>query len=294
MAFNSPIDTDYLVQGQVERDCSGCGETLERKDYSRNQWLKGEGISRCKFCISENIAVDAEEIDTARDNHARSADFDFTKIIGTGAFRNVAKGVYTKGQRNSHFQRTGQPCVGKWFKSKSGVQREQIFFEKDITAVDKAVEIITEWNREYFIESMIRINRPQVWTNPDGRPLLVEPYIEDFVKFNSNSGWINPGRSDWIQVMQALSHYSFHATRGRYLLCDLQGGFYRDGVVLSDPVVHCSGQNEFGLTDLGAKGISSFFSRHRCGKFCSASWHRPLDTSAYFQLTQSTTMVLPS
>ena len=34
-----------------------------------------------------------------------------------------------------------------------------------------------------------------------------------------------------------LSHYSYHVSNGAYLLCDLQGGVYKDGVVLTDPVV---------------------------------------------------------
>ena len=32
--------------------------------------------------------------------------------------------------------------------------------------------------------------------------------------------------------MQALSHYSYHITGGQFLMCDLQGGWYSDGVIL--------------------------------------------------------------
>ncbi len=63
-------------------------------------------------------------------------------------------------------------------------------------------------------------------------------------------------------------------------------------MVLSDPVIHSSGSNQYGLTDLGAKGISSFFARHRCSRFCRGSWRRPANPQAYFQLSESTTMVL--
>ena len=254
--------------------------------------MKEPGISRCKFCTSENIPVNADAIETARDNYARSANINYGNIIGKGAFRVVALGEYTKGQRNSNFHRMRQPCVGKWFKTTHGVEYETKFFAKDIYAVDKAVQIISEWNNADLINCMIRLNRPQVWAKPDGRPVLVEPYIQDFVKFNSNTGWTNPNRSNWNEAMQALSHYSFHVTKGRYLLCDLQGGFYRDGVVLSDPVIHSRGNNEFGLTDLGDKGIASFFARHRCNKFCSKCWVKPLNMQAYFQVSESTTMVL--
>ena len=47
------------------------------------------------------------------------------------------------------------------------------------------------------------------------------------------------------------------------MLCDLQGGVYRDGAVLTDPVI-LSRNKLYGLTDLGPTGISSFFSRHVC------------------------------
>jgi hypothetical protein len=36
--------------------------------------------------------------------------------------------------------------------------------------------------------------------------------------------------------MQALSHYSYHTSGGQFLVCDLQGGIYRDGVIL-DPII---------------------------------------------------------
>lgn len=77
---------------------------------------------------------------------------------------------------------------------------------------------------------------------------------------------------------QALSHFSYHATGGSYVLCDLQGGVMEGGkgVILTDPVI-LSRDREFGVTDLGAEGISTFFARHRCTKFCREHWqHRRL------------------
>ena len=40
--------------------------------------------------------------------------------------------------------------------------------------------------------------------------MLVEPYIENFMKFNSNSG----KAEDVYEVMQALSHFSYHHSEG--------------------------------------------------------------------------------
>lgn len=62
--------------------------------------------------------------------------------------------------------------------------------------------------------------------------------------------------------MQALSHFSFHISGGHLLLCDLQGGLMRNGVSLTDPVI-MSRDMAYGVTDLGTKGISNFFSQVR-------------------------------
>jgi hypothetical protein len=35
------------------RECAQCGENLYRDDFSKNQWLKGDGKSRCKDCVRE-------------------------------------------------------------------------------------------------------------------------------------------------------------------------------------------------------------------------------------------------
>lgn len=93
--------------------------------------------------------------------------------------------------------------------------------------------------------------------------------------------------------MQALSHFSFHATKGQLLFCDLQGGVYKDGFVITDPVI-MSMKQEYGPTDLGSKGISTFFSRHKCNKFCRAEWSSPIDKKVYFKVQKGSSMILPT
>ena len=60
----------------------------------------------------------------------------------------------------------------------------------------------------------------------------------------------------------------------------IQGGVYSDTVVLSDPVL-LSAEQQFGPTDLGAKGISTFFGRHVCNSFCRPTWPRPADQNVF-------------
>lgn len=125
-------------------------------------------------------------------------------------------------------------------------------------------------------------------------------FEEDFFAFdfNSNTGWTDTTMG-WAQIMQALSHFSYHVSGGNYVLCDLQGGIYRDQVVLSDPVI-LSRTREYGVTDLGPDGISSFFSQHDCTGYCRPSWTRPAKPVQFFaprtstSMLQHTTLVAPS
>jgi hypothetical protein len=278
------------------RGCTECGRHLPRSNFSNNQWSKGVGLSRCNACVhgtggsSDNRAVQAAN-NTSRYNNATTASFTMHALdhpFSSGAFRWVAKGTYTKGERS------GEACVCKWFKTGGVV--EASFFNEDIHAVEKAAQLIQQFNAQNLVNLMIRINRPAVWTFEPGseaswagKKVLQEPFIESYQKFNSNTGWTDDA-TPWPRVMQALSHFSYHASGGHFVLCDLQGGVYSDGVVLTDPVV-LSRNRQFGVTDLGSQGISTFFSRHSCNEFCRSNWTRPVDQRPYFEANQGTSMM---
>ena len=84
-----------------------------------------------------------------------------------------------------------------------------------------------------------------------------------------------------VQVMQALSHYSYHCNSGGYVLCDLQGAVYRRSVVITDPVVH-SRKQIYGPTDMEVDGILQFFDHHYCNEYCCPSWQQPKRTHTKF------------
>ncbi|KAK4108291.1 kinase-like protein [Canariomyces notabilis] len=205
-----------------------------------------------------------------------------------GAFRWVAKARYSDGDRR------GQQCVIKWFKT--GVVFEEDYFTLDIKAVDKALEIVNRFNQLNIVNKTIKINVPQVWritrshrSNLIGSRHLIEPFIQNYQKFNSNTGW-NDDTRHWARVMQALSHFSYHISGGNYVLCDLQGGIYQNEVVLSDPVI-LSRNREYGVTDLGPEGISSFFSQHCCNEYCRPNWTQPANPQEFYRHVRGTTMI---
>ena len=273
------------------RYCSACNRNLTKDSFSRTQWSKGSGVSRCSACIhgnTNNGGLDASQ--TARLNNASMATFQFYDLdhpFSEGAFRWVAKGHYTEGER------TGEPCVCKWFKT-GGVMEEH-FYDTDLDASKEAIRLIAKWNSKNLIDRMIQVNLPEVWTfQPHagaswaGKKVLQEPFIKEYQKFNSNTGWADDSLP-WPRVMQALSHYTYHSSNGQSLLCDLQGGVYSNGVVLTDPVV-MSTNRAFGTTDLGSNGISTFFAHHVCNEYCRAEWRRPRNQTPYYARTAGTTM----
>lgn len=179
---------------------------------------------------------------------------------------------------------------------KNGAVFSDDFFTLDIKAVDKALEIVDRFNQLKMINKVIKINIPAIWRFDDdsqgdwaGQMALCEPYIRNYQKWNSNNGWKDDSTA-WGKVMQALSHFSFHISGGHYVLCDLQGGIYQHEVVLSDPVI-LSPTREYGVTDLGLEGMSTFFSKHKCNEFCGPNWVKPSDRIRHFHTVPGTTMV---
>eukprot|EP01104_Vermistella_antarctica_P004308 TRINITY_DN14785_c0_g1_i1.p1 TRINITY_DN14785_c0_g1~~TRINITY_DN14785_c0_g1_i1.p1 ORF type:complete len:285 (+),score=27.78 TRINITY_DN14785_c0_g1_i1:89-943(+) len=264
----------------MTRQCMSCHAERSRSSYSRNQWLKGDERSRCVDCVDGNTST-VQRL-TARRN--RSSRCTYTpEPFAEGAFRYVCRGIYQEGERK------GEECVAKYFKTNAQVY-EASYFDADIKVVDKTLDILSKFNAGPFLKKHIMLNQPEVWTQEEeGYKLLVEPYISNWEKFNSNSGWANSD-TPWPQVMQAVSHYSYHITKGDVVLCDLQGGIYSNGVVLTDPVI-LSRSKAYGPTDLGSEGISTFFARHQCNGYCKKHWMKPRDQTVYYEEREGTSMM---
>lgn len=81
------------------------------------------------------------------------------------------------------------------------------------------------------------------------------------------------------EVAQSFSHFSYHWTRKKIVICDLQGVFdaKKNQFCLTDPVLHYnnarnqdqSGKSgRYGRTDMGQRGINSFLKSHKCNRLC--------------------------
>ncbi|CAD7925977.1 unnamed protein product [Amoebophrya sp. A120] len=207
--------------------------------------------------------------------------------IGEGKYKYVQKGHYDNGNE----------CAVKFLKS--GTTFSSTCFLDDVKNAEAALPYISKFHdyvRQAFPSHAghiaIKLNMPAVWSQSTegtnfGQNCLVEPFVPNFQKFNSNSGAADATAA----VAQALSHFSYHVSDGRELVCDLQGG--RDGrnYVLSDVVI-MSADKKYGNTDLGLPGIENFCANHVCGPFCSSHWKTWSNAKRRYQPVMSTTITL--
>jgi len=70
-------------------------------------------------------------------------------------------------------------------------------------------------------------------------------------------------------IPQAFSHWTYQYSQRTELICDLQGVFNQVKFQLTDPAIHTTEETDyFGPTNLGKKGINSFYKTHKCNPLC--------------------------
>jgi hypothetical protein len=191
---------------------------------------------------------------------------------------------------------TGQPVVLKKFKKH--IPKEEIFWTKDIQASREAQRFADHFNAEMKSSKPIRFIQPVVYECQSnvcapflkGEKVLVEPFLgkDVYNKFNSNSGYEDKNCGS---TMAAFSHFTYHISDGKMLVCDLQGVKREDEYILTDPVI-CSVQQTFGVTDVGEEGIRSFFANHECTELCKSIWKRHGSPKQYRKVIMGTTFLL--
>ncbi|KAL7532389.1 hypothetical protein ACHAXR_004603 [Thalassiosira sp. AJA248-18] len=216
------------------------------------------------------------------------------EVLGEGHFRTAYAGTYIGGNRNN------QEAVCKCFKNQYHVL-ESYFFQSDFKCLDKAIQYAEDWNEICESDETILVTRGDVHTI-GATKYLVEPLIRNFTKFTSNNGWISDSQGWQGEAMEAFTHYTYHRSGGNLIVCDLQGRYKynrfnksKSRFELTDVAV-CSRRALYGPTDLGEKGIDSFFHGHVCNQFCNINghWARPKRTRQWFPVSSSTSMMRSS
>eukprot|EP00933_Yihiella_yeosuensis_P084396 TRINITY_DN98865_c0_g1_i1.p2 TRINITY_DN98865_c0_g1~~TRINITY_DN98865_c0_g1_i1.p2 ORF type:complete len:150 (+),score=24.41 TRINITY_DN98865_c0_g1_i1:42-452(+) len=117
--------------------------------------------------------------------------------------------------------------------------------------------------------------------------ICVEPYLNgEFQKLNSNAGWLS--QKPVAAVGQAFSHWTWHMSQGQFLICDLQGTLSGNKWLLTDPAAHSPTAGTLGPTDLGQRGVDTFFQTHICNSMCRG-FSKPTDPGRPFSARRATT-----
>lgn len=97
----------------------------------------------------------------------------------------------------------------------------------------------------------------------NGQTYFLEGYINgNFEKYTNNYDYVN----DTAEIMTAFSHYTYHKTEGKMMVCDLQGV----NRLLTDPAILTPEQKFRENGDKGDHGINAFFMKHNCQNYCKA------------------------
>ncbi|CAG8978134.1 hypothetical protein HYALB_00013017 [Hymenoscyphus albidus] len=197
------------------------------------------------------------------------------KIIAKGSAKGARLGRYTDGTRKD------QKCIGKGFlagNKKPGSRQ----LKEEINILNIAQILIDGFNDERVIPYKVLLNRFEIWdariakggfqaSSSDLRRdgdflMMVEPFIENYEKWMTNLDAPKP-KGNKYDAIQALSHWSYHATDGQYMICDLQGGIVeRDKYgrkqettwYISDPVIMTRRSGGLGGFDFGTEGMIKF------------------------------------
>jgi hypothetical protein len=153
-----------------------------------------------------------------------------------------------------------QKIIAKLYKTPE--DRQTFFTEAEMQCT--AAELAKKYNEknppkkiEFIIPRILEIPTKK------GQNLIVaveNALTGDYKKYSNNFGWISPEDRN---TPAAFSHFTYECTRGKMLVCDMQG--VED--TYTDPQIHTP-DLKFGQADLGAEGMQKFFSTHRCNGIC--------------------------
>ena len=219
--------------GGERRSCVLCGRVHDKASYSEYQWGEGR-LAKCNHCVRGQSQPERPTLSAAE----RAASFASAAAVSSG------RAVEPSGLRSGAAGEVSAPratsCIARWYRDaplsfehegQYNALGEKSLLLTDLRVAQAASSIIEEWNAARLVDGvMIQLAVPQVMQVASGlrkgAHVLVERSVgrEPLTKFNSNSGWslrrhapLERGASDEMRlahVLDALSHFSYHASGG--------------------------------------------------------------------------------
>lgn len=165
-------------------------------------------------------------------------------------------------------------CVVKVFKHVDAVTPDMVFHEALTQSVAQSYGMaFNTLVQEHGLgkKSKVQFLPVTVLHLPQRGPnyyAAAEPYLQyssTYVKHNDNQGGAAPD-TDEGELAQTFSYFSFVASKGALVVCDIQGV----GNTFTDPQIHSAdGKRLFGAGNMGQKGINRFLSTFTYSKTCA-------------------------
>lgn len=151
--------------------------------------------------------------------------------------------------------------------------KEQLLvFYRSCVLIQAAANILAqEWNRRITpgdkISSVSFVELAVCWLDKRKEYGLIEHSINGrFQKYSNHLG--TSLLNEESNLAAAFSHFSWSVTKGRILVCNIQGSDSQ----FTHPVLHTMGEGYAQFANpqnRGRTGISSFFEQHKCNEICS-------------------------
>lgn len=140
-------------------------------------------------------------------------------------------------------------------------------YEKDV----QMQVVCQEWARRYNLERPPKkvsftpawfLDLPERSGRGGDNIAALEVFLEgNFEKYSNNQGMvINRGRN----TPQAFSHFTYERSNHQLLIIDIQGC----GDLYTDPQIHSVNRTDFGVGNLGDRGMKQFLETHQCNAIC--------------------------
>jgi hypothetical protein len=284
-----PVPKPPILAQIVRRHCGLCNQLLDGDRFHKSDFKNLTGNGACLSCVNSGAKFKGLMPHVARKNGSAEIGFQLEHLeeplsspTSPDAGFVVARGMYTYGHRKY------RPCVAKWYAS--GHTDDKTAFDHHFKRINKVWQIMAFWNQQRLLTDRLRlkflypdifrfITKGMPWEN---RVVWVERYLPYYEKYNSNTGYVGNINDPWPRVMQALSHFTYHATDGKLMLCDLAGSWDLKTACIADPVI-LSHDGAWGEKDLGPEGMENFFHHHRCNEFCRPDmWMQPEKPRGFF------------